>query len=102
MPHKPPTSPAFLEKAEGLACVRSVDPHRVVLLSPSSDQPVILSGTSAAIWAILNDVLTTQEVVERIAHEYRVDPSEVSSDVEQFIENLVDQQLLVTRAPGRQ
>lgn len=91
----------FLQKAHGVAAVVSDDSQRIVLLSPNSDQPVILSGTSTALWAILDGVSTTPELIERVAESYSADPSEVSSDVEQFVESLIGQGLLVSVSAPR-
>lgn len=102
MDRKSPPTNIFLQKADGVASVVSDECQRIALLSPTIDQPVILSGTGAVLWDILDEVSTAQELVERIADLYCVDASEVRPDVEHFINRLIHQQLLVSKASSRQ
>ncbi|MGP9615414.1 PqqD family protein [Arthrobacter sp. AOP36-A1-22] len=103
MDRKSPPTNIFLQKADGVASVVSDEYQRIAILSPSIDQPVILSGTGAVLWDILDDVSTTQELIERVAEIYSADPSEVRTDVDRFVESLIDQRLLVAgTVPRRQ
>jgi hypothetical protein len=52
----------------------------VLLLGPDS-QVRALSGTAAAVWSLLEDVATRQELVDRLATAYGTSPEVIEADV---------------------
>ena len=96
MTYKPRPQYFRVKKADDLAIVISENLERVVVLESNSDQPVLITGTGAAIWYHLDDCSTVSEISQRLAAEYSVSHSEVSVHVDAFISDLVSQRILVS------
>ena len=96
MTHNPRPHYSHVKKADDLAVVISEDFERVVVLENNADQPVLLTGTGAAIWHYLDEFSTVSEISQRLATEYSVSLSDVFMHVDSFISDLVSQRILVS------
>jgi len=60
-----------------------------VLLAVDGDEPVILAGTGADVWALLAEARTLEEVVDTLAEHYSGDPAVIAADVSALLDTLV-------------
>ncbi|WP_309080393.1 PqqD family protein [Zhihengliuella sp.] len=107
------SAPVHYRRAGEVAEVRSPAEDRHALLPlfdmdgrPPRDapQPLVLTGSASAIWEVLgrmpDEGATAATVARTTAAEFGVEPVEIESDVEQFLEQLADAGL-AERLPAR-
>lgn len=67
---------------------RSLD--AVVVLPAGTDEPVAIAGTGAAVWDLLEEPGTLDEIVEALLERYEADAAVVSHDVVELLERLAE------------
>lgn len=65
---------------------RSID--AVVLMPAGAKDPAALPGTAAAVWDLLAEPATLDELVSALADAYAVDPAAITGDVVALLERL--------------
>ena len=60
----------------------------LLILASGSDEPFALAGSGVIIWDLLEDPISSNELVERLATQFGVEQSVVRSDVEALLELL--------------
>jgi hypothetical protein len=66
---------------------RSLD--AVVLLPPGSSELLTLAETGPAVWDLLADWKTVEQLVDVMAERYGAEPGRVAADVEPLLDRLV-------------
>lgn len=63
---------------------------RIVLLNLAAPAavPVVLDGTAAVLWRLLEEVDTEVRLTGAVAREFRVHPSSIRSDVHHFLSQI--------------
>jgi hypothetical protein len=61
----------------------------VVLLAVDGDEPVVLAGTGADVWALLVEARTLDDLVEMLAAHYEGDTAVIAADVSALLDTLV-------------
>ena len=89
---------ALWRRADDLAFVESPDRVVLILLRQLERPPLILEGSAAAIWSVLDDRRTTDEVVEQVAHLHAVEGLDIHDDVASFLGVLQDEGLVMLDA----
>ncbi|WP_185736245.1 PqqD family protein [Nocardioides sp. LS1] len=77
-----------MRRSEDVAFVESDERVALLDLAALQDPPVVLSGTAAHIWRLLDGSRTLDEVVAHLAVEYAVEPHVISPDVQRFVADL--------------
>ena len=85
-------------RADDLAFVESPDRVVLILLRRLERPPLILEGSAAAIWTLLDRRRTTDEVVEQVAHVHAVEGRDIRDDVASFLDLLESEGLVVLDA----
>ena len=65
-----------------------------ILLDPVTGQFAQVNNSGVAIWASIDGRRTVEEIARQVATEFEVDQADVVADVQAFIDELVDKQLL--------
>ena len=73
---------------------RIIDGEAVIVL-PESGQVSILNEVSSRIWELVDGTRSVGEITEAIVAEYDVTPEQAERDVEEFIQELVENKMLV-------
>lgn len=60
-----------------------------------SDQYYLLKGVAAVIWRNLDGRVTAMDLVEKLREHFEVEPKQLVADVSQFLQQLIDAQLIV-------
>ncbi len=73
-------------------------PGRVALvdLRNPGEAPVILQGSAAVVWTMLDGARDLDAVVAAVAAEYGVAPAEVEAGVRSFVDDLIARGLVAT------
>ena len=66
-----------------------------VLVLPEKGKVVVLNEVGGRIWELADGTRTVTDIVEVIVSEYQVSEEQARADVEKFIEELVEAQVLV-------
>ena len=74
-----PASTGHWRRSDAALWRRSVD--AVVLLAPGADEPMVLPGTAAAVWDLLDEPTTLDGLVDALARVYAADPETIAPDV---------------------
>ena len=78
---------------------RTLD-QELVLVLPARGQVKVLNEVGARLWALVDGSRTVREIIELICQEYHVEASQAETDTCQFIQLLVDRELIILSAPG--
>jgi hypothetical protein len=70
----------------------------VLLLAPNATEPLLLSGSGAAVWQVLAHPVGEDELVQVLADAFGVGPDVVGSDVRPLLCDLADRDI-VQRLP---
>jgi hypothetical protein len=62
----------------------------VALLPPSADDPFVITGAGAALWELLEEPCSTDELVAELAALYQTDAPTVSAAVRPLLAELAD------------
>ena len=73
---------------------RIIDGEAVIVL-PQSGQVNVLNEVGSRIWELIDGTLSVGEITETIVAEYDVSAEQAERDVEEFIEELVENKMLV-------
>jgi len=65
-----------------------------ILLDPVTGQFAQVNDSGMAIWARIDGCRTIEDIGREIAGECEVDPADIVTDVQAFIDDLVDKRLL--------
>lgn len=76
-----------------------VDGDRV-LMHPDDFSYYGLSPTGAAVWQLIDDTRTVQEIVDALATEYDADPTTIRADVDSFLAGMHSARLVAYDDPG--
>ena len=60
----------------------------IVIMRQDSGAFLILSGTGATVWRLIDSRLTRAELIAALAHDYVVDCDEITVEVESFLSQL--------------
>ena len=66
----------------------------VIVLSPAERKAHELNGVGAFLWGCLEQPVSVEELIERVCQEYDVDPGVAATDLNHFLQKLVDQGLI--------
>lgn len=67
----------------------------MVLLNPETGDCYSLSGVGAMLWQLVADPSTIDQIVEGVCARFDVDPDVARSDAEKFLEELIDEGLVL-------
>ncbi|HID64386.1 MAG TPA: pyrroloquinoline quinone biosynthesis peptide chaperone PqqD [Anaerolineae bacterium] len=73
---------------------RIIDGEAVIVL-PESGQVTVLNEVGSRIWELIDGTRSVGEITEAIVAEYDVTAEQAERDVEEFIQELVDNKMLV-------
>ncbi len=73
---------------------RVVDDSAVIVLADAGEVHV-LNAVGTRIWELTDGTHTIQQIVDTIVAEFEVTPQQAQTDVEEFLQTLVDAQSLV-------
>ena len=82
-----------------IAEVRSEDEPRVALLHLDAEQPVVLEGSGAVIWDLIDGQRTVEGIVAELEIEYGAGGAEMAAQVSAFLDNLAVQSF-IELSPG--
>lgn len=71
--------------------------ERRILMGPTTDEVLVVEGTGRAIWDLLGEPCTQEELVGVLAEGFDARPEEVSLDVREFLGTLRDAGLVIER-----
>jgi hypothetical protein len=74
-------------------CVRQVG-EELVFLAEAGDQYISLNPVGSFIWQQIDGLHTLRDILDILCHEYEVDEQVARADLEAFVEQLADQDLL--------
>ncbi|MDQ0000061.1 pyrroloquinoline quinone biosynthesis peptide chaperone PqqD [Pseudarthrobacter sulfonivorans] len=77
-----------------VAQVRTESANRVALLHLDANQPVVLEGTAAAIWELIDGQRTVQEILAELEARFDDESGQMVSQVADFLEHLQKQHLI--------
>ncbi|MET3721631.1 PqqD family protein [Arthrobacter sp. UYEF21] len=77
-----------------VAEVRAQSTNRVALLHLDATQPVVLEGTAATIWDLIDGERTEQSIVAELQTSFEDAAGQMQSQVEAFLASLAAQQLI--------
>ncbi|VDC24716.1 Coenzyme PQQ synthesis protein D [Arthrobacter ulcerisalmonis] len=77
-----------------VALVESDDGARVALLQLDAEQPVVLEGSAAAIWSLINGRRTANDIVAELREQFAVEGDEVPAQLADFLTGLALQRLI--------
>lgn len=81
-------------RVRDLAVVESPSRAAILDLRALANPPIILEGTAAAIWWLVDGTRRTEEIVTEVASAYDITAAEVAEQVAAFLEELADQHLV--------
>ena len=77
-----------------VAQVRAESEHRVALLHLDAHQPVVLQGTAAVIWDLIDGSRTEQAIVAELQTSFVDESGQMEAQVAGFLAHLQKQQLI--------
>ena len=84
-----------------VAEVRTPTVNRIALLHLDATQPVVLEGSAAAIWELIDGRRDQTEVVAELEATFDAVSGQMQSQVEDFLGSLAAQQLIEPVGPGQ-
>lgn len=66
-----------------------------LLVLADSGEVVVLNGVGSRIWELIDGSRSVSQIVEAIASEYDTTPEQAEQDVKSFIQELVDNKMLI-------
>lgn len=66
-----------------------------VLLNPETGDCYSLTGVGAAVWDLVGDPSTVDQLVNGVCERFEVEPSRARADTERFLESLIGEGLIV-------
>lgn len=95
-----PSDVRWVRRPEDVAFVDDGEDRVAMLdLLHLADPPIVLEGTSAAIWRLLDEPRSVAEVAAVLAEAYDAPPADVAAGVEAFLSDLSARGLVVSRPP---
>lgn len=73
---------------------RKVD-ENTVIVTPQSGEMRVLNGVGSKIWRFLAEGQTKEVIVEQIVAEYNISVEQASTDLEKFLAELAERNLLI-------
>jgi hypothetical protein len=73
---------------------RKVD-ENTVIVTPQSGEMRVLNGVGSKIWQLLAEGQTKEAIVEQIVAEYNISAEQASTDLEKFLVELAERNLLI-------
>lgn len=70
-------------------------PGGILLLAPGADDPVLLSGSGAAVWQLLAEPLQEEDVIETLARACAVEATVVAADLRPLLDEMAARELVV-------
>ncbi|WP_164205429.1 PqqD family protein [[Micrococcus luteus] ATCC 49442] len=80
--------------ATDIAQVRTESANRVALLHLDANQPVVLEGTAAAIWDLIDGHRTEQEILAELEASFDDESGQMESQIADFLGHLQQQHLI--------
>lgn len=80
--------------SKAVAQVRTESANRVALLHLDANQPVVLEGTAAAIWELIDGQRTAEEILAELEASFEDQSGQMASQVADFLTHLQKQQLI--------
>ncbi|QOD02649.1 PqqD family protein [Pseudarthrobacter sp. BIM B-2242] len=77
-----------------VAQVRTESANRVALLHLDATQPVVLEGTAAAIWELIDGQRTEQGILAELEASFEDQSGQMASQVAEFLAHLQEQYLI--------
>lgn len=77
-----------------VAQVRTESANRVALLHLDANQPVVLEGTAAAIWELIDGERTEQEILAELEARFEDESGQMYAQVADFLGHLQKQHLI--------
>lgn len=91
---EPYTEPRWI-KSSRLAVVPSENGQRFAILNLDATQPVVLTGTAAAIWSALDECDSLGAISAKLSAEYGIDNELVEPQIKIFLNQLATQELII-------
>lgn len=82
-------------KSSRLAVVASENGERFAILHLDATQPVVLTGTAAAIWSALDECNSLGAISARLSADYGIDIELVEPQIKIFLDQLSNQELII-------
>lgn len=70
----------------------------VVIVDPKGGNVQVLNGVGSDIWTLLSDGKSLDEIGEFVVAEYEVEKEQATTDVNAFVDDLIERGLLVAKA----
>jgi hypothetical protein len=77
-----------------VAEVRSDAGNRVALLHLDAEQPVVLEGTAATIWGLIDGQRTEQSILAELEADFQDPSGQMQAHMEQFLASLKGRRLI--------
>jgi hypothetical protein len=71
-----------------------------VLVNLNTEVYLGLNPVGTRMWTVLNDAQSVQAAYDALLREYEVEPARLRSDLEEFLQQLLDQSLIETAPAG--
>ena len=85
-PTDPSGAPARWQRRSDVSWRASLD--AVVVQAPTATDPSVLAGTAAAVWTLLAEPATVEELVDALTEVYGGDRAVIARDVEALVERM--------------
>lgn len=85
-PPHPSAAPTRWRRRADVSWRESID--GVVVQAPSAADPSVLAGTAAAVWRLLAEPVTVDDLVDTLAEVYGGDRAVIARDVEALVERM--------------
>ena len=76
---------------------RRAYPNRVLVLPPGAEEPVLLEGTAASIWELLEEPCSADELGRALSDVYGADEALVAADLAPAVDDLTARRVLERR-----
>lgn len=77
-----------------VAQVRTESANRVAVLHLDANQPVVLEGTAAAIWELIDGQRTAEEILAELEASFEDESGQMESQIAGFLAHLQNQHLI--------
>jgi hypothetical protein len=88
-------------RTQDIAVVDRGDRVVILNLDRLSSPPVVLEGSAARIWRLIDEAGSEASLVVEVARAFDVRPAEVRADVHEFLRHLHDLGLITRRGESR-
>lgn len=82
-------------KSSRLAVVPSENGERFAILHLDATQPVVLTGTAAAIWSALDECNSLDAISSKLSADYGIEKGLVEAQIKMFLDQLATQELII-------